>query len=78
VKLADAIGRTDRVGASRRRREHLQALRTPGGDVHATVTALMKSCDKRRTAAEKHGNEPRVAGHRITSEMTQLSALTRS
>jgi hypothetical protein len=62
VKLADPIGRTDGVGARGRRREHLQALRTPGRGVHATVTALMKACDKRRTAAQKHGNESRIAG----------------
>jgi hypothetical protein len=62
VKLADASGRTDGAGARRRRREHLQALRTPGRDVHATGTARMKTGDKRRTEAEKHDNAPRIAG----------------
>jgi hypothetical protein len=62
VKLADEIGRTDGVGARRRRREHLQALRTPGRDVHATCTALMKAGDMRKTEVGKHDNAPRIAG----------------
>jgi hypothetical protein len=61
AKPADEIGRTDGVGARRRRREHLQALRTPGRDVHATGTARIKAGDKRRTEAENHDNAPRIA-----------------
>jgi hypothetical protein len=59
VKLADEIGWTDGVGARRRRREHHQALRTPGCDVHATGTALLKAGDKRRAGIEEHDNAPR-------------------
>jgi hypothetical protein len=62
MKLTDEIGRTDGVGARRRRREHHQALRRPNRDVHATNTARMQAGDKRRVKAEEHDNAPQVAG----------------
>ena len=61
MKLTDEIGRTDGVGARRRRREHHQALRTPTRDVHATDTARVKAGDERRAKAEEHDNAPQVA-----------------
>jgi hypothetical protein len=66
---ADEIGRTDGVRPRRRRREHHQALRMPGHDVHASGTALMKADDKRGTKAEEHvkctaGGRPRIASER--------------
>jgi hypothetical protein len=78
AKPAEEIGRTDGVGARRRRREHLQALRTPGRDVHATGTARIKAGDKRRTEAENHDNARRIARTGSHSRTTELSALTLS
>jgi hypothetical protein len=77
VWLADEIGWTDGVGAKRRRREHHQALRTPGCDVHDTGTALLKAGDKRRARIEEHDHEPhsrrriRPGGHRARSLIEQ-------
>jgi hypothetical protein len=76
LKLAGEIGRTGGAGASRQRREHDQAFKALGSDVHAAVAALLKGGVKRRTEAEKHDSASRTAGSELDWNATARRAHT--